>query len=96
MYSLRIIEETRASENKPFEQVIENYLLGNSYAHLKKGVTKEFDKTMKNEFSEYDIKSVKSLICGENGVKMFIMENEKNKQYSYFIMTENGNTFERL
>lgn len=51
---------------------------------------------MKKEFPEYDIKSVKSLICGENGIKMFIMENEKNKQYSYFIMTENGNTFERL
>jgi hypothetical protein len=96
MYTLRIIEETRENENAPFEQVIENFGLGNAYSILKKGVTKEFDEIMKSMFPESEKTNVRALICAENDTVWFIENNEKNKTYSYFIMTESGKTFEKL
>lgn len=96
MFALRIIEETRENENHPFEQVVENYALGNYYSQLKKGSTKEFDELMKKEYPEHDVETVRAIIIGENKLTMFVEENSENKQYSYFVMTENGKTFERL
>jgi hypothetical protein len=96
MFALRIIEEMRENENAPFEQVIENYALGNYYSQLRKGSTKEFDQLMKENYPEHDIATIKAIIIGENKLTMFVKENTSDKQYSYFIMTENGKTFERI
>ena len=105
MFTLRIIEETRENENAPFEQVIENHLLGKSYAKLKQGVTKEFETEieyfkaqLKEDWPQHiNVKTeVDMLICGDNGDKFFIMKETPLKRYDYFIMSENGKTFERL
>lgn len=96
MFTLRIIEETRESESVPFEQVIENFEIGSSYSILKKGATKEFDEIMETEFLGADMMPIESLLCTEHGRKFFIWEQTPLRNYSYFIMTENGKTFERL
>jgi hypothetical protein len=96
MYTLRIIEETRENEKAPFGQVIENFGLGNSYSILKKGITKEFDETMKKNHPETNHNDIKALLCAENGLEFFIYTETTNINYTYFIMTENGKTFERL
>ena len=96
MYTLRIIEETRENENAPFEQVIENHELGNAYTKLKKGSTTEFDSVMKKLFPEESGAEVNTLICGENEKVFFILQNTPLRENGYFIMSENGQTFERL
>lgn len=104
MFTLRIIEETRENENAPFEQVIENHSLGKSYAKLKQGITKEFDSEVENlkeqlkeNWPNLDVKTeVDTLICGDNGEQFFVMKDTPLKRHDYFIMTENGKTFERL
>jgi len=96
MFALRIIEETRENENLPFEQVVENFVIGNSYSILRNGATKEFDAIMESEFPEAEITPIESLLCTENGSKFFIWYPTALRQYSYFIMTESGKTFERL
>jgi len=95
MYTLRIIEETRENENVPFEQVLENFELGDSYSFIKKGCSKEFDRIV-NENQGGDASEIKAVICGENGKVFFIMKSTKCMEYSYFIMTESGKTLERL
>lgn len=80
MYTLRIIIEERSSEKEAFEQVVENHALGNSYRVAKKG----------------NGDGVRSVVFSEKGETWFVMDSEKNTLYSYFIMTENGKTFERL
>lgn len=96
MFVLRIIEETRQSENEPFEQVIENFEIGNSYSRVKKGVTKEFDQIMESDFPEYEKEPIESLLCTEHGRTFFIWTPTPLRVYSYFIMSESGKTFERL
>lgn len=96
MFALRIIIETRKDESKPFEQVIENHELGNSYAKLKKGVTSEFDQIMDDKYPENDKSEINGLLCGENGTEFFICENKPNETFTYFVMSESGKTFERL
>lgn len=95
MYTLRIIEETRENEKVPFESVIENFELGESYSHIKKGCSKEFEELLKDWPAE-DQLNVESIICGNNGTTFFVCSNNINRNYSYFIMTESGKTFERL
>jgi len=94
MYTLRIIEETRYDETMPFEQIIENFELGNSYTKIKNGV-REFDAIM-DEYPEEPRDLIRYIICSDHGNEFFIMENSENMQYSYFIMTESGSTFEKL
>lgn len=96
MYTLRIIEKTRENENDAFDEVIENFELGNSYTVLIKGATKEFDKIMKNNHSGTKHDGIKSLLCAENGEEFFIWNETSNRMYSYYIMTESGKTFDRL
>ena len=96
MFTLRIIEETREDKTKPFEQVTENFELGDAYTRIKKG-NREFDKIVDEMFPESkDDMLIKSIICGENQKQFFIMENEENKVYHYFIMSDSGKTFEKL
>lgn len=96
MYTLRIIEDTRKDKDDSFEQVVENFELGKSYAILKKGMTKEFDETMKDKHPEKGHDHIKALLCAENELLFFIYEETPNRNYTYFIMTESGQTFERL
>lgn len=96
MFTLRIIEETRKSKNAPFEQVIENFALGNSYTELKKGSTSEFDDLMKMNHPETSPDGISVLLVSEMGREFFIEDETELKRYDYFIMTDGGKTFERL
>lgn len=96
MYTLRIIEETRDSKETRFDKVVENYSLGNYYSVLSNGATKEFDEVMKTDFPAEDKSTIRAIVIGENRLTMHIEENTENKHFSYFIMTENGKTFEKL
>ena len=95
MYTLRIIIEERENKNFPFEQTIHNYSLGNSYTKVENG-TKIFDKIMDELYPEFSKDEIKAIICSEDKKEWVIMKNKENQTFSYFIMTENGTTFERL
>lgn len=94
-WALRIIDESRKDKDSKFEKVPENYLLGASYAVLRKEDTSEFEEKMK-EYPEYDSKDIQGIVCGHNGVEIFLVESTETRRYSYYIMTENGKTYERL
>lgn len=95
MFTLRIIEEKRENENVPFEQVIENFEIGSSYSVVRKGFSREFDELMK-KWSDMKNENVIAILSAENGMEFHIIKNDKLSNYQYFIMTENGKTFERL
>jgi len=95
MYTLRVIIEERSDEKKPFEQVTDNYALGNSYRVAKKGNSKEFEQGIA-EYPTESSDNVKAVLFSEKEQTWFILESSKNIKYSYFVMTENGKTFERL
>jgi hypothetical protein len=96
MFILRIVQEDRKTKNAPFEQVIENFELGDAYTRLAKGRTSEFDDMIDREFPDFKKEEIESIICGSNGKKYFIEADTELTQRSYFIMTESGQTFERL
>jgi hypothetical protein len=96
MYTLRIIEETRQDEKKPFDQVIENFSLGNSYTILRKGSTTEFDTFLDERFPGEDRTKIRKVIIPESNHEFFIMEETPLERFDYFVMTDSGKTFERL
>lgn len=96
MFILRKIEEVRDCEGMPFEQTITNFELGDSYKRLRKGTTREFSELLISKFPETNESEISSIIRGQNGWDIFVLNNEDNKKYSYFIMTDSGKTFERL
>ena len=103
MYTLRIIEEIRENENVPFGQVIENHLLGKSYATLKRNLTPEFGEELKrlqielgNNFPNIDLGGIETIVCGSNNDQFFIVKDTPLVRHDYFIMSSNGETFERL
>lgn len=97
MFALRLIQETRESEERPFEQEVETYELGISYALLKKGVTKEFDKLINDpKYTGVDTTRVQAIVCGDNGLEFFIEDGNSLAKNTYYIMTEGGATFEKL
>ena len=96
MYTLRIIIEERENQSFPFEQTIHNYSLGNSYTKVDYG-SKNFWAIINEFYPDFDMKyEIKSIICSEDKKEWFVMKNNENKTFSYFIMTDNGTTFERL
>lgn len=95
MYTLRIIEETRENEKVPFDQVIENFEVGESYSIIKKGFSKEYDKEMA-EWTDSTAESVTAILKCENGKTFHIVKNNEFRNYTYYIMTESGKTFEKL
>lgn len=95
MYTLRVIIEKRSDGHKPFDQVIDNYSLGNSYRIARKGMSDEFNEGLK-EYPEESGENVRAVLFSEKQETWFIMGDSENLKYSYFIMTENGKTFERL
>ncbi|MFA6917000.1 MAG: hypothetical protein WC222_11425 [Parachlamydiales bacterium] len=96
MYTLRIIEETRTDESKPFEQVTENFSLGNSYTILRKDSTTEFNRRLDEMFPGEDRVKIRLILIPESGHEFFIMEETPLERFDYFIMTDSGKTFERL
>lgn len=98
MFTLRIIYEKRSDAKLPFEQVVENHKLGNSYVIFKKGVTSFFKTEMENRYPETSHDDVRALLLTDNGNEngFLLFNNKENVQFSYFIMAENGKTFEKL
>lgn len=100
MYTLRIIEETRENTTDQFQQVVENFYLGNSYSIIKNGASKEFDSIIESKYPDASFESnkegIRALICAQNGVDFFVWVNDDLRRFDYFIMTENGKTFEKL
>lgn len=95
MYNLRIIERVRKSEKESFQKVTENFELGSSYSKIVKDESDEFNELTK-EWSDEDKVDVESIICGQNDTLYFIYTNNINRNHSYFIMSDSGQTFERL
>jgi len=96
MYTLRIIEEERENESTPFEQVIENFELGDAYTKIKNGSSSEFDKYVEKDMPSDEKGKIDSVIIGSNGHTFYIMNNSRNREFSYYIMGDSGNTFEKL
>lgn len=94
MYTLRIIEEKREGPFAPFQQVTENFALGNAYSLIENGKTKEFEEffTDCGESKE----GVRAVLCSESGPVFFIMEDTSFEKRAYYIMTESGKTFEKI
>ena len=98
MYSLRIIEKTRESVDDNFDYVTENFCIGTSYSVVRAD-SKEFKRIMDSEYPDLKQSSkdkIRALLCCENGQTFFIEEKDSLREYEYFIMTERGNTFEKL
>lgn len=95
MYTLRIVEETREDESKPFEQVIKNFELGNFYQIARRGCTSKFDELLVEQ-PEHLRDRIRLFIVGVGGNAMPILRKSEFVQCEYFVMTGNGNTFERL
>jgi len=98
MYSLRIIEKTRESVDDNFDYVTENFCIGISYSVVRAD-SKEFKRIMDAEYPDLKQSSkdkIRALLCCENGQTFFIGEKDSLREYEYFIMTERGNTFEKL
>lgn len=90
MYTLRIIEDVLLNDGK-FSQSIRNISLGNFYSHHRRGSV-----VFKREVAPLLINNVRSVILDSDQRAWLIMENDDKTSYSYFIMTENGATFERI
>lgn len=98
MYSLRIIEKTRESVEDRFDYVTENFCIGISYSVVRSD-SKEFNRIMESEYPDLKQSSkdkIRALLCCDNGQTFFIEEKDNLMEYEYFIMTENGKTFEKL
>ncbi len=95
MYTLRVIEETRENEKATFEQVIRNIEMGGSYTRVQRGCSTVFDNTLK-DYPEYAKGIVRAFLIFGNGEVYPISENDDNHNWSYFVMTDSGKTFERL
>ena len=98
MYSLRIIEKTRENVDDNFDYVTENFCIGTSYS-IVRADSKEFKRIMDSEYPDLKQSSKdkkRALLCCENGQTFFIEEKDSLREYEYFIMTERGNTFEKL
>jgi hypothetical protein len=95
MYTLRIIEETREDESKPFEQVIKNFELGTSYRLARRGCTSMFDQLLLEQPENLQNR-IRMFIVGVNGNVFPVLSKTETLQCEYFVMTGNGSTFERL
>lgn len=91
MYTLRIIEEERTNVNEPFEVVVKNFELGDAYTKIYKESSSEFSKYVGDEFE-----SVYCVVIARNGHEFYITNNTELRRFTYYIMSDSGNTFEKL
>jgi hypothetical protein len=92
MYTLRIIEEIRKDKKSPFVQVIRNIGLGDSYLTCTAG-SQEFDEIISKYPEDSEIRKI---VIDSKHTERAVLLNNEHRNYTYFIMTENGKTFERL
>lgn len=95
MFVLRIIEESRENENSPFEQVIRNIEMGKSYTMIQRGKSSVFVNLL-NDYPEDTKGVIRAFLVFGNGEVYPILENDSNHSWSYYVMKESGETFERL
>lgn len=98
MYTLRILEKSRNSTVEAFDYVTENFEIGTSYTLLRSDSGK-FERIMKDRYpnlKEEKRKDIRAILCCGNGDSFFIERENELRCYSYYIMTESGNTFEKL
>jgi len=98
MYSLRVVKKKSEDVDDRFDYVIENFCIGASYSVVRAD-SKEFKRIMEAEYPDLKQSSkdkIRALLCCENGKTFFIEEKDSLREYEYFIMTERGNTFEKL
>ena len=80
MYTLRIIEK---------DGQVSNQNLGENYSVTHKGTCKDYEKVAANAITN---ERTYAIVIGNDGKVVFpLFDNKK-----YFIVTENGKTFERL
>ena len=95
MYTLRLIEEFKVDEKSPWQEAISNFELGNGYT-LFRGFHPILLKA-RNGFKDVETKEkLLSVIHGENKREINIWDNDENIRRVYFVMTDSGQTFERL
>jgi len=94
MYTLRIIEETRENKNEPFQQVITDYELGESYSIIKNGISKEFDEIMDKQYPNYEKTDIRGIVVGENEKIFFLMKDSNTINNTYYTMSD-GKTLTR-
>lgn len=95
MYTLRIIKEFKFSEKDPWQQEIENIELGCSYS-LFKGFHPMILKAQ-DQFKEVDVKEkIMAVIHSGNKDEINIWKSDEHTHRSYFVLTENGSTFEKI
>jgi|WetSurMetagenome_2_1015567.scaffolds.fasta_scaffold315630_1 hypothetical protein len=96
MYTLRIIERSRKSIEDDFDEATDNYSLGDAYSVLLKGKTREFKEQLDHQYPGMPIDHIIGLVAADTGDIWFIEEDTDLVTRRYFIMTDSGQTFERL
>lgn len=99
MYTLRMIrEKIDRDTGVELSRSETNINLGNSYSVIKNTNTEEFLKQVKNFYPEIDARKVRVIVNDENDFAWFLDFIQPKTEYveEFFIMTENGKTFERL
>ena len=95
MYTLRLIEEFKVDGKLPWQQSVSNFELGNGYT-LFKGF---HPILLKARDGFEDVETKEKLLClihGENKREFNIWNSDEHTKRTYFIMTDSGQTFERL
>lgn len=94
MYTLRIIEETRESENEPWEQVIEDHELGDSYSIIKKSTSpKEFKRLMDMYYPEStDHSQIRGIVVGSKNKSVFFLCTENDLRCNAYYTMSDGKT----
>ena len=96
MYSLRIVEQIRESENDKFERVESNHELGDAYSKFSRGTRFFRNEAIERGMKDEDELDFDQFIKGSNGYVFIVRKSEPNHLFYYFVMTENGSTFEKL
>ena len=94
MYTLRIVTETTVDGFTSRE--VQNISLGKSYTCNLVG--SEYYKECKNDLTGEYKNSLSQVVVDSEGITHYIFRNSKdsNKENYYYIMTDEGKTFERL
>ena len=94
MYTLRILTETKSSDGKQSFETF-NVSLGESYS-IHDRYSKEGIEVLENSTDEAKA-NFRYLLIGEKGVMYRITKTEVDGiRKRYYVMTENGKTFESL
>lgn len=98
-FILRIVEKCK-NEDGTVSTIFSNYFLGNAYTVVPKN-SDEF-KDILSRYPEVDPNSIHAVLCAEEAIEtneFFIQVSPYHHQlneYSYYVMTEGGATFEKL